>query len=223
MTREFHRDAGTVGRRAAEVIAAEANAAVAARGRFVLALSRMRPAMLEGLVAADIPWTAVHVVQVDERTAPRGHADRNLTAIAETLLSRTALVPAHLHPMPVNDVNLGVATAAYGATLREVAGTPPVVDLVHLGLGPDGHTASLLPGSPVLDIDDRDVAMTEVHEGWRRMTVTFPLLNRARRIVWVVTGPGKADALGRLVAHDASIPAGRVRADDALLLAERAT
>ena len=110
----------------------------------------------------------------------------------------------------------------YAQTLQEIAGSPPVLDLVHLGLGPDGHTASLVPGDPVLDVTDADVALTGVYQGRRRMTLTYPILNRARRILWLVTGSEKAGPLVRLRQGDPSIPAGRVRQDQALVLADRA-
>lgn len=232
---EYLDDDGAVAWRAATVIAAEANGAVAERGRFVLALSRTPRNMLEALATANIPWTAVHVLQVDERAAPDGSRDRNLTDIADVLLSRTPLVPARLHAMPVwgatkteagatrtetgETRTLERAADEYAATLREVAGIPPVIDLVHLGLGPDGHAASLLPGSPALAVENRHVAVTDIHQGYRRMTLTFPVLNGARRILWVVTGQGKSAAFARLLDGDASIPAGRVRRDAALVLA----
>ena len=94
--------------------------------------------------------------------------------------------------------------------------------LVHLGLGPDGHTASLVPGDPVLDITDADVAATGSYHGRRRMTLTFPTINRCRLVLWLVTGGEKAAALVRLREGDRSIPASRVRQDRSLVLADRA-
>jgi 6-phosphogluconolactonase len=217
-------DADEVAREAAAMIAAEARTAVVARGRFIVALSGGSTPwrMLRALAAKDVPWERVHVVQVDERVAPAGHPDRNLTHIRESLLEHAPLRSGQIHPMPVEEKDLAAAAGRYALTLREIAGSPPVLDLVHLGLGPDGHTASLVPGDPVLDVTDTDVALAGIYQGRRRMTLTYPILNRARRILWLVTGSDKAGMLARLRGGDLSIPAGRVRRDRALVLADRA-
>jgi 6-phosphogluconolactonase len=217
-------DADAVAREAAALIAAEARAAVVARGRFILAVSGGHTPwlMLRALAGEPVPWPEVHLIQVDERVAPAGDPDRNLTHLRESLLTRVPLRPEQVHAMPVEASDLEAAAKSYARLLREVAGSPPVLDLVHLGLGPDGHTASLVPGDPVLDVTDADVALTGVYQGRRRMTLTYPILNRARRILWLVTGGEKAGPLVRLRAADASIPAGRVRQDQALVLADRA-
>jgi 6-phosphogluconolactonase len=223
MNIEVLADADAVARKAAAFIAAEARDAVVARGSFVIAVSGGRTPwlMLRALAGEKVPWEQVQLVQVDERVAPAGHADRNLTHLQESLLSRVPLRPEQLHAMPVEASNLEAAAENYGQTLREVAGSPPVLDLVHLGLGPDGHTASLVPGDSVLDVTDRDVAATGVYQGRRRMTLTYPIINRCRRILWVVTGNDKAAPLAGLRDADFAIPAGRVRQDEALVLADR--
>jgi 6-phosphogluconolactonase len=217
-------DADAVARAAAAFVAADARTAVAARGRFVFAVSGGHTpwAMLRALAAEDVPWAAVHIVQVDERVAPVGDPDRNLTHLQASLLSHAPLPPGQIHGMPVNDPDLPAAAERYAQTLRGVAGTPPVLDLAHLGLGPDGHTASLVPGDPVLNVADADVALAGPYQGRRRMTLTYPMLNRARRILWLVTGADKVDMLARLRDGDPSIPAGRVRQDQATVLADRA-
>jgi 6-phosphogluconolactonase len=219
---EVYADAESVARKAAELVAAEARAAVANRGAFVMAVSGGHTPwqMLRALAGEDVPWDAVHVVQVDERVAPAGDPDRNLTHLRESLLEHAPLRPERIHAMPVESSDLRAACEEYALTLRAIAGTPPVLDLVHLGLGPDGHTASLVPRDPVLDIKDSDVALTGLYQGRRRMTLTYPILNRSRRVLWLVTGSEKARMLPRLRAGDAQIPAGRVRADNALVLAD---
>jgi len=216
--------ASSVARAAAATIAAEARAAIAARGRFALAASGGHTPwiMLRALATEDLPWAAVHVFQVDERVAPDGHPDRNLTRLRESLLQHAPLRPEQVHAMPVESPDLDAAARQYSLTLCETAGSPPVLDLVHLGLGPDGHTASLIPGDPVLDVTGADVALTGIYQGRRRMTLTYPALNRARRILWVVTGSEKVEMLRRLLDGDVSIPAGRVRREQAVVLADHA-
>ncbi len=216
-------DAEAVARMAAAVIAEDCRAAVRSRGRFVAAISGGRTPwqMLRVLADEDVPWAHVHVAQVDERLAPAGHADRNLTHLRESL-RRAPIAAGRILAMPVEAPDLEAAAGRYAAGLATVAGSPPLLDLVHLGLGTDGHTASLVPGSPVLDVTTADVALTGEYQGRRRMTLTYPILNRARRVLWVVTGRDKAEPLARLLNGDVSIPAGRVRQDLALVLADRA-
>ena len=219
-----HADADSVAREAAKFIAQEARSAVAARGSFVMAVSGGKTPwiMLRDLAREEVPWKAVLVVQVDERVAPAGDPDRNLTHLRESLLEHAPLRPEQIHAMPVESPDLEAAAAQYAETLRRISGSPPVLDLVHLGLGPDGHTASLVPGDPVLQINDADVAVTGVYQQRRRMTLTYPIINRSRRVLWLVTGSEKAGMLARLQSGDVSIPAGRVRADQAVILADHA-
>jgi 6-phosphogluconolactonase len=220
---EIYPDDDTVAREAAAVIADDMRHAVAVRGRYILAVSGGRTPwlMLRALAAEPLPWQHVHVVQVDERVAPAA-PERNLAHVRASLLTRVPLPPDHIHAMPVEATDLGRASAQYAATLRDVAGSPPLIDLVHLGLGPDGHTASLVPGDPALDVTAGDVAVTGPYQGRRRMTLTFPIINRSPFVLWLVTGAEKAAMLVRLRDGDRSIPATRVRQDRALLLADRA-
>jgi 6-phosphogluconolactonase len=221
---EIFADADSVAREAAAIITAAARAAVAERGRFITAVSGGHTpwVMLRDLAGNQVPWESVHLVQVDERVAPPGHPDRNLTHLHESLLEHAALPPEQIYAMPVESTDLEAAAKQYAATLAKIAGSPPVLDLVHLGLGPDGHTASLVPGDPVLDVTDADVALTGVYQGRRRMTLTYPMINRARRILWLVTGTDKVEVLMRLRDGDRSIPAGRIDRDNALVIADRA-
>jgi 6-phosphogluconolactonase len=220
---EVFKDDDSAARAAAGMIAAEVRAAVAERGRFVMAVSGGRTPwiMLRALSGEDVPWEGVHVLQVDERVAPAGHPDRNLTHLRKSLLENTPMRPEQVHAMPVESADLEDAAKQYSSTLAEIAGSPPILDLVHLGLGPDGHTASLVPGDPVLSVTGADVALTGVYQGRRRMTLTYPVLNRARRILWLATGGEKQGMLCRLFDGDLSIPAGRVCRERAVIIADR--
>jgi 6-phosphogluconolactonase len=217
-------DPESVARKAAGVIAAEARAAIAARGRFVVAISGGHTPwiMLRDLADEDIPWTAVHIVQVDERVAPTGHSDRNLTHLQESLLEHAPLRPEQIHAMPVESSDLESAAKHYAQTLSEIAGSRPVLDVVHLGLGPDGHTASLVPGDAILQVTSQDVALTGIYQGRRRMSLTYPIIDRSRRVLWLVIGAEKIEMLARLRNEDVSIPAGRISGNQALVLADRA-
>jgi 6-phosphogluconolactonase/glucosamine-6-phosphate isomerase/deaminase len=178
--------------------------------------------MLRELAALDLPWPRIHILQVDERVAPFGHPDRNLTTLLMAFPTASASGGPQIYPMPVADPDLHAGAGRYADTICKIAGNPPVFDLVHLGLGLDGHTASLVPGDPVLDVMDQDVAVTREYLGWRRLTLTYPVLNRARRIVWLVTGKEKSAVLVRLRTGDANIPAGRIHQHHALVFADRA-
>jgi 6-phosphogluconolactonase len=211
---EILSDADGVARRGAALVAEHGRAAVADHGSFSLAVSGGTTpwAMFAYLRGEDMPWARTTIYQVDERVAPDGEPDRNLTHLRESL----AGAPATVRPMPVEGEDLDAAAAAYAAEL------PESFDLVHLGLGDDGHTASLVPGDPALDVADRPVAITQDFRGRRRMTLTYPGLDRARELLWLVTGPDKAEPLRKLLAGDRSIPAGRVEAGGSLILADRA-
>ena len=224
MNIEISADAEATALEAARFVAAQARDAVAVRGRFTMALSGGSSplGMLRALADQDVPWANVDLLQVDERVAPAGDAERNLTQIHENLVARVPLEPARVHVMPVESHDLETAAARYAETIATVAGAPPVVDLVHRGLGGDGHTASLVPGDPVLDESEAEVAMTAPYQGRRRMTLTYRLLDRARQVLWLVTGDGKAAMLARLRAGDRTIPAGRVGAERSVVFADRA-
>jgi 6-phosphogluconolactonase len=210
-------DAEAAAGRGAELIVDAAREAVGERGRFTLAISGGHtPWPMLGQVAADpeMPLGRTELYQVDERVAPDGDPDRNWTRAAATLpLGELRGV----HPMPVAMPDLESASRDYEQLL------PDRLDLVHLGLGPDGHTASLVPGDSVLDVLDRHVALTGgEYQGRHRMTLTYPALDAARRILWLV-GEDAGEALSRLLAGDRSIPAGRVARENAVVIADRAT
>ena len=209
---------------AAKFIAAQAAAAIAARGRFKFAVSGGRTpwAMLRELAKQKVDWTNVHLFQVDERVAPPGDDSRNLTHIKESLLAHVRIPPENVHAMPVEATDLASAARQYAQTLATIAGTPPVLDLVHLGLGPDGHTASLVPNDPVLDEDFLEVSLTQPYQGHRRMTLTYPPLNRARCALFVVTGGEKLDALDLLRRGDRHIPAARIASARIVVMADAA-
>jgi 6-phosphogluconolactonase len=168
-------------------------------------------AMFAELAREDFPWDQTTIYQVDERVAPAGDTDRNLTHQQASL---PAVAVARLRPMPVEDADLDGAANRYAQSL------PDRFDLIHLGLGPDGHTASLVPGDPVLDVTDRDVALTQPYMGYRRMTFTYPVIDRALAVLWLVTGADKRQAFQGLCHQDRSIPSGRVAAGHALILAD---
>jgi 6-phosphogluconolactonase len=204
-------------RRAAELIAEAGAEAAAERNHFAFAMSGGRSpwAMLAILGELEqMPWDRTELFQVDERVAAPGDEARNLTHM---VLGLSMDHQATLRPMPVTQRHLDTAAHDYEAQL------PDRFDLIHLGLGPDGHTASLVPGDPVLEITDRRVAITATaYQDHRRMTLTYPALNDARRIVWLVTGPDKQESLQKLLAGDESIPAGRIRNGNITVVADEA-
>jgi 6-phosphogluconolactonase len=207
-------DPDSVAERAATFVAGQADAAVADRGRFTFAVSGGHtPWAMFAHLTEEVAWEHVTIYQVDERIAPDGDPDRNLTHLAASLPPGLA---ADIRPMPVDAEDLEAAAMTYARSL------PERFDLVHLGLGPDGHTASLVPGDPVLDVNDRDVALTGAYQGRRRMTLTYPAINKARQVLWLITGADKVDALRRLRTGDHVIPAGRVEAASQLVIADEA-
>ncbi|MDE2235853.1 MAG: 6-phosphogluconolactonase [Gammaproteobacteria bacterium] len=217
------RDAEATALECAACIAGLAREAVAARGQFLLAVSggETPKSMFIRLAQQAMPWSQTHVFQVDERVVPAGNADRNLTTLQADLLARVPLMPQQMHSMPVEERHLSAAARGYAETLQQWCGSPPVLDLIHLGLGGDGHTASLVPGDPVLNVMDREVAVTGMYKGRRRMTLTYPAINRARRILWLVTGTAKAPILARLRQGDAHIPAGAIEPENAEVFTDR--
>lgn len=219
---EIFPSAQIVASQAAAFIAATARAAVSERGRFVMAVSGGKTPwmMLQALASEQVPWKDVHIFQVDERIAPTGSMDRNLTHLQESLLGHVPLPPEQIYAMPVEEVDFHAATKKYTHLLESLTGSPIVFDLVHLGLGADGHTASLIPGDSVLQVIDHDLSITGVYQNHRRMTLTYPVINRALKILWVVTGAEKTEALNHLLNRDNLIPGGSVVQRRATLFAD---
>lgn len=158
-----------------------------------------------------VPWNRVDLYQVDERVAPLHDPARNRSGLTESLLGH---VPAAFHAMPVESHDLVAAADSYASEL------PESLDVIHLGLGDDGHTASLVPGDAAILVEDRDVAVTDPYRGHRRMTLTQAALNRAGLLVWIVAGTDKAEMVERLVAGDPTVPAGLVSQDRAVLITD---
>jgi 6-phosphogluconolactonase len=210
-------DADAASRRAAEVVAAAGQDSVEARGEFKLALSGGKtPWAMIGILGEmeEMPWATTHLFQVDERVAPPGDDARNLTHLVQML---SLDHQSTLRPMPVTSRDLELSAAEYEVHL------PENLDLVHLGLGPDGHTASLVPGDSVLEVDDRRVAMTDgLYQGHRRMTLTYPALTAARQILWLTVGEAAREPLAKLLAGDRSIPAGGVENENMVVVADEA-
>jgi len=205
-------DADAMALRAAQFVATTARAVLDHREPFTFAVSGGRTpwAMFAQLRTVDFPWSLTHIYQVDERVAPDGDPDRNLTHLRDSVPHE-----AHVHAMPVTDDDLTAAAHRYAAEL------PDRFDLIHLGLGPDGHTASLVPNDPVLLVTDSDVAVTHAYHGHHRMTLTFPVLDRAHQVLWLVGGADKVDALARLLARDTTIPGARVDGPEQTVVADR--
>lgn len=213
VTLDILEDEASTARTGADLLAGWLTELVRSNGHASIALSGGRTPwqMLTSLAGRDLPWTAITIYQVDERIAPEGSDDRNLTHLAAAL----SAVPARIEAMDVSgDPDDGARH--YAEHL------PDHLDIVHLGLGPDGHTASLVPGDPVLEVTDRRVAVTgRPYQGVRRMTLTYPALAAATRRLWLVTGAEKADALVSLLDADPGIPAGPVIAPGDTVLVDR--
>ncbi|MEX2497219.1 MAG: 6-phosphogluconolactonase [Woeseia sp.] len=214
-------DASTGAREAAAFIASQLRQAVEERGRATFAISGGSTPwdMFERLAAEDVPWTELQIVQVDERIVPLDHEARNWAAFLENPLA-SRMPQINCHAMPVDLEEIEAAIKEYRSTLTDIAGDPPVLDVVHLGIGEDGHTASLFGGDPLLDERERLVGASRPYEGHRRMSLTLPVLNDARCVVWFAPKSPR-DILERLRKDDTSIPAGRVRRDRAVVFAHR--
>ena len=203
---------------AATEIAGQLRAAIGDSGRASLAVSggTTPVEMVRRLSQQEVDWVQVDLFQVDERAVPLGDPARNWALVAPL----TELIPqSRCHAMPVERDD---GDELYTRALEHATGSPPVLDVVHLGLGADGHTASLVPGDPAVGVTERDVVWVGEYRGHRRMSLTVPVLRRARCQVWLVAGADKAPALGDLVAGRSSAPAARVIDQGAVVFADEA-
>ena len=221
---EKHSDASQVAQSAAAYLENKIRETIKEKGSFSMAISGGKTPweMLKILAKAPLmPWSKVNIFQVDEREAPDGHADRNLTQLFKTLEGTGIITKVNIFPMPVLAENLDDACVEYAENIKTITGDG-ILDLVHLGMGADGHTASLIPGDQVCEVIDKDVAMTfGPYQGRNRMTLTYPLINKAKEILWVITGDEKKEMVQRLIAQDPNIPAGKVSQDNALLITDQ--
>jgi 6-phosphogluconolactonase len=219
-----HPDVGGLALAAAELILADCQQALATRSSYyTIGLSGGRtPAHLfRALAGLPMPWSRVHIFQVDERVAPADSEDRNLTRLSDCLLDHVDIPSANVHPMPVESEDIASACRRYEDELQRVT-DGQALDMLQLGLGDDGHTASLAPEDPILDVTDRAIWHVASFNGLPRMSMTYPLINRASRRMWLAVGAAKADMCSRLVASDHTIPAGRVASENAVLLVDDA-
>jgi 6-phosphogluconolactonase len=224
MKTEIFPQAGDVAEAAAAYLAQQITTTLATKSTFSMAISGGRTPweMLKILAKADLTWQRVNLFQVDERVAPDGHADRNLTQLFQAIAGTPMVTQLRIFPMPVLAADLEEGCREYTQVIHEVT-EGKGLDLIHLGLGIDGHTASLVPEDGVMEVQDRLVACTQnTYQGRIRMTLTYPLLNSAKQLLWIVTGSEKQEMVKRLLQQDPSIPAGSIRQENALLLVDQA-
>lgn len=235
--------------RSVDVLQAAIEQAIRLRGMCLIGLSggSTPNQVFQELATRPVAWENVVALQVDERVAPIGSPDRNLTA-QQAAFSETDI---QWVPLPVEDVlrelngslsdplslaNVGETNLEFGhltgmhlvrdvladfdAQLVELAGSPPILDVVHLGLGTDGHTASLVPGDKAVNELLLYSALTGMYQGTHRITLTRPVMDRARMVVWLVRGASKREQLGRLLAGDMTIPAGLIRPAHSVIIAD---
>jgi len=207
--------------RAAELIAECLREAIARSGNGTVALSggRTPSTMLQELASAPLDWSRIHIFQVDERLVDDGDERSNMKTI-RSAFERPSLAIEQMHHMQIHGDSPQAGADRYTSQIRLVAGNPPTFDVVHLGLGEDGHTASLFPGDSALDADG-DVAVTGIHGGVRRMTLTLKVINRARSRVWLVTGNAKRNVVQGLLRRDLALIASRVDQDNSSLVIDR--
>ena len=224
MTLEIFNNSDEVAEKAAQYIEEKIRTAILTKGSFTMAISGGKTPwqMLKILAKAKLRWEKVFLFQVDERVAPDGNEERNLTQLFKSIEGSGIMTRINVFPMHVISENLEEETKAYAEAIEKVAENGEL-DLIHLGMGSDGHTASLIPGDSVCEVAGAAIAMTtQPYQGRMRMTMTYPLINRAKEILWLVTGEEKAEMLQRLLQQDPSIPAGKVNPTHATIFADKA-
>lgn len=217
--------ADQVAKEAASYIADRIRENIARKGHFTFAISGGRTpwAMIKELAKEDLPWEKTFLFQVDERIAPDTHPDRNLTQLFKVIEGSKLVLRLNIFPMRVNAEDLSEACADYESHINRMTGNGKL-DLIHLGIGTDGHTASLVPDDPILEVMEKGVDITgNAYQGRLRMSLTYPLINQAEKILWVITGEEKAEMLNRLLHKDQSIPAGKIDQHHAIVLTEEST
>lgn len=224
MTLEIFNNSDEVAEKAAQYIEEKIRTAILTKGSFTMAISGGKTPwqMLKILAKAKLRWEKVFLFQVDERVAPDGNEERNLTQLFKSIEGSGIMTRINVFPMHVISENLEEETKAYAEVIQKIAENGEL-DLIHLGMGADGHTASLIPGDKVCEVIDSDIAMTHSpYQGRLRMTMTYPLINRAKEILWLVTGEEKAEMLQLLLRQDSIIPAGKVNPVHATIFADQA-
>lgn len=211
-----------VAHEAAKWISSLAKRKIESKGSFSFALSGGRTPweMLAKLAQENLPWEKINLFQVDERIAPEGHKDRNLTQLFQVLQGTRLMTRLNIFPMHVISENLQEACEEYAQHIERITGNS-MLDLIHLGMGTDGHTASLIPGDKVCDVGNQMIALTaQPYQGRQRMTMTYPLINQAENILWLITGEEKKEMLVRMLNKDPEIPAGKIKQDQAILMTD---
>jgi 6-phosphogluconolactonase len=197
-------DRDAIVQRSLEIVLASLQLALTERGQFTIALAgggTPKP-LYEAIASQDLPWDKIHVFWGDERYVPADHPDSNEGMARRAWLDQVAMPSTNIHPMPTDEADPAVAAQKYEQQLQEFfqlqVGEFPALDVVLLGIGDDGHTASLFPHTQALTVRDRLITVGN-KDGQPRLTFTAPLINRARAVVFLVTGANKQNALAHIL------------------------
>ncbi|BBD61114.1 6-phosphogluconolactonase [Nostoc sp. HK-01] len=194
--------------RSLELILSKLETAIAQRGQFTIALSggsTPKP-LYEAIAAKDLPWDKIHVFWGDERYVPPDHPDSNELMARRAWLDRVDIPAANIHAMPTLDADPALSAAKHEQDLQEffhtAPGEFPALDVILLGMGDDAHTASLFPHTDALKVSDRLITVGN-KDGNPRITFTYPFINAARSVIFVVAGANKRPALAKVFAPEA--------------------